>query len=140
MSDPKFQSNLFMTGVFSSFFHLLLHWIRQPFLGIPPFFISDPGYLCLFLYLDLLWILVLFICLQSTFLRSLFSCVKGIYMYMKSWLQGILLALRPTPRIPLRAFLLKISQGNGVNINIIMHVRATQFNIMIEKKWQFNFL
>ena len=41
------------TGVFSSFFHLLLHWIRQPFLGIPPF-ISDPGSLCLFLYLDLL--------------------------------------------------------------------------------------
>ena len=23
------------------FFHLLLHWVRQPFLGIPPF-ISDP--------------------------------------------------------------------------------------------------
>ena len=41
------------TGVFSSFFHLLLHWVRQPFLGIPPF-ISDPGSLCLFLYLDLL--------------------------------------------------------------------------------------
>ena len=35
------------------FFHLLLHWVRQPFLGIPPF-ISDPGSLCLFLYLDLL--------------------------------------------------------------------------------------
>ena len=34
------------------FFHLLLHWVRQPFLGIPPF-ISDPGGLCLFLYLDL---------------------------------------------------------------------------------------
>ena len=33
------------------FFHLL-HWVRQPFLGIPPF-ISDPGSLCLFLYLDL---------------------------------------------------------------------------------------
>ena len=29
------------TGVFSSFFHLLLHWVRQPFLGIPSF-ISDP--------------------------------------------------------------------------------------------------
>ena len=44
------------TGVFSfffSFFHLILHWVRQPFLGIPPF-ISDPGSLCLFLYLDLL--------------------------------------------------------------------------------------
>ena len=27
------------------FFHLLLHWVRQPFLGIPPF-ISDPGSLC----------------------------------------------------------------------------------------------
>ena len=40
------------TGVFSSFFYLL-HWVRQPFLGIPPF-ISDPGSLCLFLYLDLL--------------------------------------------------------------------------------------
>ena len=38
------------------FFHLLLHWVRQPFLGIPPF-ISDPGSLCLFLYLDLLRIL-----------------------------------------------------------------------------------
>ena len=34
------------TGVFSSFFHLLLHWVRQPFLGIPPF-ISDPESLCL---------------------------------------------------------------------------------------------
>ena len=34
-----------------SFFHLL-HWVRQPFLGIPPF-ISDPGSLGLFLYLDL---------------------------------------------------------------------------------------
>ena len=34
------------------FFHLLLHWVRQPFLGIPPF-ISDPGSLCLFLYLDM---------------------------------------------------------------------------------------
>ena len=33
------------------FFYLLLHWVRQPFLGIPPF-ISDPGGLCLFLYLD----------------------------------------------------------------------------------------
>ena len=41
------------TGVFSSFFHLLLHWVREPFLGIPPF-ISDTGSLCLFLYLDLL--------------------------------------------------------------------------------------
>ena len=41
------------TGVFSSFFSLLLHWVRQLFLGIPPF-ISDPGSLCLFLYLDLL--------------------------------------------------------------------------------------
>ena len=41
------------TVVFSSFFHLLLHWVRQPFLGIPPF-ISDPGSHCLFLYLDLL--------------------------------------------------------------------------------------
>ena len=44
------------TGVFSSFFpffRLLLHWVRQPFLGIPPF-ISDPGSLCLFLHLDLL--------------------------------------------------------------------------------------
>ena len=42
------------TGVFSSFplFHLL-HWARQLFLGIPPF-ISDPGSLCLFLFLDLL--------------------------------------------------------------------------------------
>ena len=40
------------TGVFSSFFHLLLHWVRQPFLGILPF-ISDPGSLCLFLYLYL---------------------------------------------------------------------------------------
>ena len=38
------------TGVFSFFFsslHLLLHWVRQPFLGIPPF-ISDPGSVCLF--------------------------------------------------------------------------------------------
>ena len=41
------------TGIFSSFFHLLLHWVRQPFLGIPPF-ISDPESLCFFLYLDLL--------------------------------------------------------------------------------------
>ena len=32
-------------------FHLLLHWVRQPFLGIPPF-MSDPGSLCLFLYLE----------------------------------------------------------------------------------------
>ena len=32
------------------FFHLLLHWVRQPFLGIPPF-ISDPGSLCLFFIL-----------------------------------------------------------------------------------------
>ena len=30
------------------FFHLLLHCVRQPFLGIPPF-ISDPGSLCLLL-------------------------------------------------------------------------------------------
>ena len=39
------------TRVFLSsflFFHLLLHWFRQLFLGIPPF-ISDPGSL----YLDL---------------------------------------------------------------------------------------
>ena len=44
------------TGVFLPsfpFFHLLLHWVRQLFLGIPPFN-SDPGSLCLFLYLDLL--------------------------------------------------------------------------------------
>ena len=41
------------TGVFSSFFSLLsssFHWVRQPFLGIPPF-ISDPGSLCLFFIL-----------------------------------------------------------------------------------------
>ena len=31
------------TGVFSSFFHFLLHWVRQPFLGFPPF-ISDPDH------------------------------------------------------------------------------------------------
>ena len=38
------------TGVFSSFFNPLLHWVRQPFLGIPPF-ISDPVSLCLFFIL-----------------------------------------------------------------------------------------
>ena len=32
------------------FFHLLLHWVRQLFLGIPPF-ISDPGSLGLFFIL-----------------------------------------------------------------------------------------
>ena len=32
------------------FIHLLRHWVRQPFLGIPPF-ISDPGSLCLFFIL-----------------------------------------------------------------------------------------
>ena len=68
------------------FFHLLLHWVRQPFLGIPPF-ISDPGSLCLFLYLDLLMyykstvlllmydiVLLLF---KSTFLLELVSGFWG---------------------------------------------------------------
>ena len=32
------------------FFHLLLYWVRQPFLGIPPF-ISDPESLYLFFIL-----------------------------------------------------------------------------------------
>ena len=44
------------TGVFSSFFSLLSSSSplgQTAFLGIPPF-ISDPGSLCLFLYLDLL--------------------------------------------------------------------------------------
>ena len=38
------------TGVFSPFFHLL-HWVREPFLGIPPF-ISDPGSLFIMIFCE----------------------------------------------------------------------------------------
>ena len=51
--EPEERQESFLPSF--PFFHLLLHWVKQPFLGIPPF-ISDPGSLCLFLflYLDLL--------------------------------------------------------------------------------------
>ena len=68
------------TGVFSSFFHLL-HWVRQPFLGIPPF-ISDPGILCLLLYLDLHVVpLVYFNQLCNTYLLNILSDCKLLIAY-----------------------------------------------------------
>ena len=54
------------------FFLILLHWVRQLFLGIPPF-ISDPGNLCIFL--DLCESLALYAKSRGMSLRFVLTCL-----------------------------------------------------------------
>ena len=61
-------------------FHLLLHWARQLFLGIPPF-ISDPGSHCLFLYL------LLYTCVGGPLLLHL-EGHRGAVSGLVCWVSG----------------------------------------------------